>query len=239
MIRQLPTQIKFAQALDRTRLSNVHRTDLLNSPTTLAADGSLHALSEPLYVVPPDAWEACPLPSSQRLHPELVAFRSLRGLATKYDMTTWIKSVARRAQEGQATDEERRALMNVILARRGNFDAGTRSLLRRSPVLTDHHGHWVEPQKITIRQAKGARTLAEVLSFPARSYAKDSELRRRLSFRTKLDGEDLVNLAERVSTHPELVNSLETALLRHHALVRPGQWRRLGGIACLRSRTAP
>ena len=235
MIRDLSTQIRFAQALDRVRLSKIHKEDLLNSPTTLAADGSLHALSEPLYVVPPDSWEACPLPPSQRLHPELAGFRSLRGLAKKYEMTTWIKSTARRAQEGHATDEERRALMNVILARRGNFDAGTRSLLRRSPVLPDHRGHWVEPRKITIRQARGARTLAEILSFPARPYAKDSELRRRLSFRTKLDGEDLVSLAERIGTHPDLAISFETALLRHHALVKPGQWRRLREIDCLRS----
>ena len=234
VIRDPSTQIRFARALDRMRLSSFHKEDLRNSPTTLAANGSLHALSE-LYLVPPDAWEACPLPLSQRLHPELARFRSLRGLATKYDMTTWIKSTARRAQEGQATDEERRALMNVILARRGNFDAGTRSLLRRSRVLLDHRGHWVEPRKITIRQANGARALAEVLSFPARSYAKDSELRRRLSFRTKLDGEDLVSLAERVSTHPNLTNNFETALLRHHRLVKPGQWRRLRGIDCLRN----
>ena len=234
MIRQPPTQIKFAQALDRTRLSTVHKTDLLNSPTTLAADDSLRALSE-LYLVPADAWEACPLPLSQRLHPDLAGFRSLRGLATKYDMTNWIRSTARRTQEGQATDEERRALMDVILARRGNFDAGTLSLLRRSPVLPDHRGHWVEPRKITLRQARGARALREVLSFPARSYVKDSELGRRLSFRTKADGEDLVNLAEWVSTHPDLANRFETALLRHHDLVRPGQWRRLRGIDCLRT----
>ena len=52
LIRDLSTQIKFAQALDRIRLSKSHKEDLLNSPTTLAADGSIHALSEPLYVVP-------------------------------------------------------------------------------------------------------------------------------------------------------------------------------------------
>ncbi len=234
VIRQLPTQIKFAQALDRTRLSDNHKKDLSNSPTTLAADDSLRPLLE-LYLVPPDAREACPLPPSQRLHPDLAEFRSLRRLATKYDMTTWIKSTARRSEEGLATAEQRRALMKFILARRGNFDAGTLSLLRRSPVLLDHRGHWVEPRKIMIRQARGARALAEVLSFPARSYAEDSELRRRLSFRTKLDGEDLVDLAERVSTHPDLANSFETALLRHHNLVKPGQWRRLKEIECLRS----
>ena len=235
MIRDLPTQIKFAQALDRIRLSNIHKADLLNSPTTLAADGSLRSLSEPLYVVPPDAWEACPLPLSQRLHPELAGFRSLRGLGTKYDMTNWIKSTARRTREGQATDEERWALMNVILARRGNFDAGTLSVLRRSPVLPDHRGHWVEPRKITVRQARGARAFAEVLSFPATSYAKDSELGRRLSFRTKLDGADLVDLAEWVSRHPDLASRFETTVLRHHGLVKPGQWRRLREIDCLRS----
>ena len=234
IIRDLSTQIKFAKALDRIRLSKNHKEDLRNSPTTLAADGSLHALSE-LYWVPPDAWEACPLPPNQRLHPELVRFRFLRGIAKKYDMTTWIKSTARRAQEGHATDKERRALMKVILARRGNFDAGTRSLLRRSPVLLDHRGRWVEPRKITIRQSKGARALAEVLSFPARSYAKDSELRKQMSFRTKLDGEDLVSLAKRVSTQPHLAKSFETALMSHHGLVRPSQWRSLREIDCLRS----
>ena len=234
MIRQLPTQIKFAQALDRTRLSKDHRKDLLDSSTTLAADNSLRALSE-LYLVPPDAWQACPLPPSQRLHPKLAGFRSLRGLATKYDMTTWIKSTARRAQQGQATDEERRALMNVILARSGNFDAGTLGLLRRSPVLPDHRGRWVEPRKITLRKAIGARSVREVLSFPARSYVKDTELGQRLKFRTKIDGEDLVILAEWVSSHPDLANRFETALLSHHGLVKQGQRRRLREIDCLRS----
>ena len=235
LIRQLPTQVKFANALDKTRLTNNHKADLLNSATTLAADGSLRALSEPLYVVEHEAWEACPLPFSQRLHPDLAGFRSLRGLATKYDMTSWIRSTARRAQARQASDEERRALMNVIRARRGNFDSGTLGLLRRSPVLLDHRGRWVEPRNITVRRAKGARALESVLSFPARSYAKDPRLGQRMSFRTKVDGEDLVNLAKLVSTNPDMANSLEAALLRHHSLVRPGQWRRLREIECLRS----
>ena len=235
VIRQLPTQIEFANAIDKIRLTDSHRADLLNSATTLAADGSLRALSEPLYVVEPDAWGACPLPLGQRLHPDLAGFRSLRTLATKYDMTNWIRSTARRAQEEQASDEERRALMNFILARAGSFDAGTLSLLRRSPVLPDYRGNWVEPREITVRRAKGARALAPVLNFPARSYAKDSELGQRLSFRTKVDGEDLVSLAEWVSTHPDMTNKFEAALLRHHSLVRPGQWRRLREIECLRS----
>ena len=234
VMRDLATQVDFARALDKIRLTTSHRADLLDSVTTLAADGSLRALSK-LYVVPPVAWEACPVPLSQRLHPELVEFRSLRRLAKKFDMTGWIRSTARRTQEQQASDEERRALMNVILARSARFDAGTLRLLRRSPVLLDHNGDWVEPRKITFRRAKGARGLAVVLSFPSRSYAKDSELGRRLSFRTKVDGEDLVSLARRVSTHPDLANRFETALLRHHSLVRPGQWRRLREIECLRS----
>ena len=235
MIPQLSTQTKFANAFDKTRLTESHRADLLNSATTLAADGSLRALSDPLYVVDSDAWGACPLPLSQRLHPDLAGFKSLRGLSKKYDMTSWIRTTARRAQEELASDEELRALMTFILARSGSFDAGTLSLLRRSPVLLDNRGNWVEPRKITIRHAKGARELAPVLSFPAGSYAKDSELAQRLSFRSTVDGEDLVNLAEWVSAHPDMANMFEAALLRHHSLVRLGQWRRLREIKCLRT----
>ncbi len=235
LIRQLPMQIKFANALDKIRLTNNHKSDLLNSATTLAADGSLRALSEPLYVVEPDTWEACPLPLSQRLHPDLAGFRSLRVLATKYDMTNWIRSTARRTQTGQASEEERQALMDLILARSGSFDVGTLSLLGRSPVLLDHRGRWVEPRKITVRRARGAQALAQILSFPGRSYAKDSRLSQRLSFRTEVDGEDLVSLARAVSTSPNVANRFEEALQRHHGLLKPGQWRRLREIVCLRS----
>ncbi len=56
-----------------------------------------------------------------------------------------------------------------------------------------------------------------------------------MSFRTKVDGEDLVNLAKWVSTHADLANRFETALLRHHGLVKPAQWRLLREIDCLRS----
>ena len=234
-IRQLPTQVKFAQALDKVRLTASHRADLLDSATTLAADGSLHALSEPLQVVPSDAWEACPVPLSQRLHPDLAGVGALSRLARKFDMTNWIQSTARRAREHRASDEERRALMNVVLARRGRFDARTLSLLRGSPVLLDHRGHWVEPRRVTSRGATGARALAPVLSFPATSYTKDSELGHRLSFRTEADGGDLVSLAEWVSTHPDKATQLEAALLRLRHLVRPAQWRRLREIECLRS----
>ena len=235
LIRDLPMQVKFAQALDRIRLAASHKADLLDTATTLAADGSLQALSEPLYEVPSDGWEACPVPLSQRLHPDLAEFRSLRNLAEKFDMTAWIRSTARRTQESQATDEERRALMNVILARSGSFDAETLSLLRKSPVLIDHRGHWVDPRKVTVRHTKGARALAPVLSFPATSYSKDSELGRHLSFRTEVDGEDLVSLAEWVSTHSDMTVRLEKALLQLGHLVKPAQWRRLREIKCLRS----
>ena len=233
-IRQLPTQIKFAQALDKFRLTTSQKADLLDSATTLAADGSLHALSEPLQVVPADGWEACPVPLSQRLHPDLAAFRAFGRLAKKFDLNDWIRSTARRAQEDQASVDERRALMNVILARNGRFDARTLSLLRRSPVLLNHDGRWTEPRKITLRGTKGARVLAPVLSFPARSYAKDSELAHRLSFRTEVGGEDLVNFADWVSAHPDKASQFEVTLLKFRHLVKPAQWRHLREIECLR-----
>lgn len=235
VIRRLRKQVAFARALDKIQLTSNHKADLLNSRTTLAADGSLGALSDPLYMVSPDAWKACPLPLSQRLHPDLAKFRSLRKLAKKFDMTPWIKDTARRIQKHQVSDEERLALMNIILARGGKFDAVTRNLLRRSPVLLDHRRHWVEPRKITLRRAKGARSLSRVLSFPARSYANDSELNQHLSFRTEVDGEDLVRLAECVSTHPGMASKFEASLHQYRDLIRPRQWQRLSEIACLKS----
>ena len=234
-IRQHPMQMSFAQALDKVRLTADHKADLLNSVTTLAADSSLHALSEPLHVVPSDVWEACPVPLSQRLHPDLAGFKALARLAKKFDLTDWIRSTARRTRNNEVSDEERHALMNVILSRQGRFDAGTLRILLGSPILLDHHGQWVEPRKITVRRAKGAKALAPVLSFAAPSYAKDAELARRLSFRTAVDGNDLVNLAEWVSVHPDAPNQFEDALLEFRRAVRPAQWRRLGEIECLRS----
>ena len=234
-IRQLSIQIKFAEALEKTRLTANHKVDVSDTVTTLAADGSLHALSEPLQVVPPDSWQSCPVPLSQRLHPDLAKLRALGGLAKKYDMNGWIRSTALRAQERKASDEERRNLMEVILARKGKFDSRTLGVLRKSPVLLDHRGNWVEPRKITFRTTKGARALEPVLNFPATSYAKDTELGNYLSFRTEVDGKDLVNLAEWVGTHPEKASQLEGALLRFHRLVRPALWRRLREIECLRS----
>ena len=233
-IRQVFTQIKFAQAIDKVRLTASHRADLLNSATTLAADGSLHALSDPLQVVPSDAWEACPVPLSQRLHPDLAEFGALVRLAKGFNTTDWIRTTARRIREQLASEEERQALMNIVVARRGSFDARTLSLLRSSPILLDNRGHWVEPRKITFRRTKGSRALAPILSFPATSYAKDFELGQRLSYRTEIDGEDLVRFAEWVGTHPEVAGRFEDALAKFRHLIRPAQWRRLREIECLR-----
>ncbi len=234
-IRQLATQVKFARALEKVRLTPSQRSDLLDSPTTLAADGTLQALSEPLQVVPSDGWEACPVPLSQSLHPDLADFGVLTRLAKKFNMNEWIRSTARRAKDDQASIEERKALMNVILTRSGRFDARTRSVLRSSPVLLDHFGRWTEPRKITLRGSKGAKALGPVLSFPARAYARHTALARRLSFRNEIDGEDLVNLAEWVGAHPDKALQFETALLRFRNLVKRSQWQRLREIECLRS----
>ena len=228
-------QVKFAQALDKVRLSPNNKADLLNSTTTLAADDSLHALCEPLHMVSSDAWEACPVPLSQRLHPDLAGFKTLVRLAKKFDLTDWVRLTARRARKNEAPDEVRHVLMNVVLSRQGRFDARTLSILRGSPVLLDNRGHWVEPRMITVRRTKGARALAPVLSFPAASYAKDTELARRLSFRTAVDGNDLVNLAEWVSAHPDAPNQFEDTLHQFRRVVRLAQWRRLREIECLRS----
>ena len=108
--------------------------------------------------------------------------------------------------------------MNVVLARRGNFDAATLSLLRRSPVLPDHRGtlgrasedHSSPRPEVPGRSGRSS-------AFPARSYAK--------ALRTRHGGYRFVrNWTEKIwliwpsgSAHMQTWRrGFETALLRHY-----------------------
>ena len=236
-LRKVETQERFARALDSLsrRLSRNNRDDLKNSPTTLTADGNLKAPSSPLWVVNPTVASAALVPQSEQLHPQLLRYKTVVNLCQPFDVAQWARDVAGRVQDDTASNPEREALYRHIVATHGQFDRRTNSTLRKSPILKDHRGDWVEPSSIIGRRVLGARHLEPVLHFPHRDYSHDSELSRSLRFRTKVSGEDLVRYATLVTQRPELADKFEEALWHLRQLLTPPTVSRLSQIAFVRN----
>ena len=230
-------QGKFAQALDALsrKLTRIHKEDLRTSVSTLTAAGTLDAPSGPLWVVDEKISSLGLVPPSKQLHPQLHEFKSVASLCVKFDIVKWIKDVAERSCEGTASSEEREALYQHIIGARQKFDQKTKSLLRKSPVLKDHQGHWVAPAAITGRGVPGASFLEPVLHFPYQDYASDPELGRVLGFRKKVDGDDLVSFAKLVAERSEHAERFEDALWKLKRLLSPQVIRKLSNFAFVRN----
>ena len=115
--------------------------------------------------------------------------------------------------DGTASEEEREALYQQIVgAKVGKLDRMTKTLLRKSPVLKDHQGHWVAPSAIIGRRVPGARHLEPVLHFPHQDYSSDSDMSRALGFRRKVGGDDLVSFAKLVAEDNDYAERFEVAL---------------------------
>ena len=236
-LQEVGIQERYAQALDALsrRLSRDNRDDLKNSPTTLTADGNLKAPSTPLWVVDPTVASAAIVPKSDQLHPQLLRFKTVVNLCQPFDVGRWAREVAARAQDDMASDLEREALYLHIVATNGQFDRKTTSILRKSPVLKDHRGNWVEPSSIVGERVPGARSLEPVEHFPHGDYSHDSALSRSLRFRAKVNGEDLVRYATLVTQRPELADKFEEALWRLRQLLTPQTISKLSQIAFVRN----
>lgn len=80
MLRGLDLQKRLAAAvsLHPRRLSRQNRADLGKTASTLSATGELRPAVQ-LMIVDPDLWADCPEPEANRLHPELVPFKSISG----------------------------------------------------------------------------------------------------------------------------------------------------------------
>ena len=236
-LQNVETQERFARALDALsrRLSRYNRDDLKNSPSTLTADGDLKAPSNPLWVVNPTVASADLVPKSDQLHPRLLTYRAVVNLCQPFDIARWAKDVAGRAQDDAASNLERETLYRHIVSTHGQFDQRTNSILRKSPILKDHRGDWVDPSSVIRRRIFGARHLEPVLHFPHRDYSRDSELSRSLRFRAKVNGEDLLRYAILVTQCPELAAKFEEALWHLRQLLTPQIISKLSQIAFLRN----
>ena len=229
-------QIEFAGALDTLfrKLSKHNKCDLKNSETTLAADGTLGA-PRALWVIDPEVASANLVPKSDQLHPRLHESRVVAGLCQTFDIARWAREVAQKALTGTASDDELAALYSHILATHGQFDRTTKTTLRKSPVMRDHQGRWVEPASITEIRVAGASHLEPVLHFPHPDYERDSKLKRALRLRKKISGEDVIKYANLVTKQPEFAERFEDALWKLRRLLTPETISKLAKIAFVRN----
>ena len=230
-------QGEFAQALDALsrKLTRDHKEDLRTSRSTLTTAGTLDAPSGPLWMVDEEIASLGLVPPSKQLHPHLHKFRAVASLCAKFDIVKWIRVVAEKSSHGKASAEEREALYRHIIGTHGKFDRKTKSLLRNSPVLKDHQGHWVAPAAITGRRVSGASNLGPVLHFPHQDYTSDSDLGRALGFRKKVDGDDLVSFAKLVAENNEYAERFEDALWKLKRLLSPQVIKKLSNYTFLRN----
>ena len=235
-LKEESLQRKFAKALDAlaSHLSQQNREDLKTSPTTLAADGSLQA-PEKLWIVDPSIASVCPIFASERLHPTLTGCKTLVRLCNKYDANKWASKTAQQVQDGTATEDQRTALYNFILATHGHLDRKTWAMLRKTQVLRDHRNEWVMPKTITLRKAAGAPQLEAALHFPHPDYEHDRELAEALRFKKKVTGEDIVKYAHIVVTRPDLAQEFEETLQRFSKLLTKKESEQLRTVAFLQS----
>ena len=237
MLLSVERQGKFAQALDAfsRKLTREHKEDLRTTASTLTAAGTLDAPKDPLWIVDEKISSLGLVPPERQLHPQLHQFKVLASLCEEFDIVKWTRDVAKRSGDGTASEEEREALYQHIIGAKGKLDRKNKSLLRKSPVLKDHLGHWVAPSAITGRRVPGARHLEPVLQFPHQDFSSDSDLSRALGFRRKVDGDDLVRFAKLVAEDNEYAKRFEEALWNLKRLLSPQVIKKLSNYPFVRN----
>lgn len=211
-LADLSLQRRFAAALDscRAELKDSHKTDLRRSPTTMTAAGTLAAPSAPLWAV--DELLAGIAPKEQTLHPELARYRVLTETCRAFNTSSWAIDVANKIAQGTAPAGERDALAGYLRGR-PSLSEKAWAAVRRSPVLVDRNGEAVAPADMVSSSARGAALLAPALHLPMPADEANESLKR-LKFRDKVRGADLVALAELVEQGSEPPSSMRKAMAR-------------------------
>ncbi|MER9316367.1 DUF3883 domain-containing protein [Mesorhizobium sp. M0659] len=233
---QVALQASFGKALDAIskNLSANNRTDIAKSPSTLAADGSMHGAAD-LVVVPEEIWDACPVPTGLRLHPALFGSRVVRSLAKQFDINDWAVDIAQRAAVGTVDESEVGALYRHLLAGAEGLNRRSISQIRRSPVLKAKGGSWHAPDDLVQLPAELMKALGEAVKAPAAAVSRNSGLMTKLSIRRRLSSKDLVSYAELVAGGGADPNVCDALLVRHLKLFTPGELSRLGKVAFMRN----
>ncbi|MGH9100945.1 MAG: hypothetical protein ACRDV8_12050, partial [Acidimicrobiales bacterium] len=230
-LEDLSVQRRFADALGacRSALRGSHKTDLRRSPTTMTAAGTLAAPSTPLWIV--DAALAGIAPRDQTLHPDLTRYRVLSELCRPFNTSSWAIDVANKIVEGTSSAGEHDALA-AYLRGRPLLSEKAWAAVRRSPVLLDRRGDSVAPADMVSSSARGASLLAPALHLPLPADEANESLKR-LKFRDKVRGPDLVDLATLVEQGSEPPSSMRQAISRLPELLTRSVLAKLKGIRFL------
>ena len=229
-------QKQFGRAFDAKRqLTSANRSDLKDAPTTLTAASTLAAPSQPLWVVDEAVAAVSPVPMTQRLHPELVQYRTIRRLCQPFDVSAWARDVAIQVTTETAEEEDREALYQYLLRTPEAISRPVWPTLRSAPILRDHRGDWVPAAEMIQRRAAGAARIEAALHFPSREIANSPTLQRRLRIRAKLAGTDLARYARIVAEEPSLAQGFEDSLNQLRVLLTRPTVAALGSIPFLRS----
>lgn len=238
-LKSVDLQERFAAAFDahRRQLTHENRLDIAKAPTTFTAAGGLGAPSAPLWIVENSVAAVAPVAAEQRLHPGLARYKVMTELCRRFDPSEWAQEVAIRAREGRVDEQDRNRLYQYLLRAPGDIRRSAWPNLRRSPVVRDHRGDWVEPINLIDPAAKEARALEPALHFPNDEVMVSAPLLRLLSPRGEVSGADLVAHATIVADKPELAGHFEETLYELRALLTRPTVDRLRSIAFLRSTT--
>ncbi|MHB1808130.1 MAG: protein NO VEIN domain-containing protein [Solirubrobacteraceae bacterium] len=233
-LADLAVQRRFAAALDACEadLKDMHRTDLRRSPTTMTAAGTL-AAPDALWVV--DEILAAVVPKETTLHPDLVRSAVLSRLCRPFNASRWAVDVAGKTTAETATPQEREALARYVRAQ-PDLSKKAWAAVRRAPVLLDRRGRHVTPASMVRSKTRGANLLAPAVHLP-RSADEANPALRPLRFRTKLQGADLVRLAELVERGEAPPPTMCTALERLPQLLSRRVLTKLKGVAFLEAST--
>jgi len=236
-VADIELQERFAAAFDaqRRQLTNANQRDLANTETTLTAAGGLAAPASPLWIVDNSVASVAPVPDNHRLHPRLARYRVISRLCRPFDPSEWARETASQAAEGLADESTKEQLYQYLLRAPGQIRRNTWPILRSSPIVRDHRGHWIEPLNLTHPTLAGAQGIKLALHFPSKEVASNPLLMKLLRVRTKITGADLITYAVKLAERPDLATQFENTLYEFRLLLTPSTVAKLRPIAFLRS----
>lgn len=237
-VADIKLQERFAAAFDthRRQLTSANQRDLANTETTLTAAGGLAAPAAPLWIVDNSVASVAPVPDNHRLHPRLARYRAISRLCRPFDPSEWARQTASQAAEGLASEADKERLYQYLIRAPGQIRRNTWPILRSSPIVCDHRGHWIEPVNLIDPTVAGAHGLKMTLHLPSKEVVSNPALMKLLRVRTKITGVDLVTYAARLVERPHLAARFENTLYEFRSLLTRSTVSKLRPIAFLRSR---
>lgn len=237
-LRDVERQKRFAKVLSTypRRLTRQHNMDLAHTPSTLNATGALRPAAK-LMIVDPDLWTDCPEPVENRLHPELVPFKSVSRHCREFDEERWLIDAAERASEAADDDRERETLYRKLLSRESPISRAALGALRTNPVVKNQRGEWATPANMVLLKPPLARLLDPAIDAPSQELLAAPVLLAKLRIRGTVDGADLVRYARGLADRPEMARSFQKLLGDQLKAITPATVNELRDIPCLRTRT--